>query len=92
MFGLKQKEKCLNLFSHWRNDTKMIKAEKKDQILADAFYLKHLLLKSLKAWSSYATTRVVNKNDEKLQIEKFKKIKALLVSKSIFETWKRRTN
>jgi hypothetical protein len=92
MFSLKQKEKCLNLFRHWRNEAKMIKAEKKDQILADAFYLKHLLLKSLKAWSLYATTRILKKNDEKLQIEKFKKIKALLVSKSIFETWKRRTN
>ena len=90
-FNLKQKEKCLLLFNHWRNETREIKTEKKNEILADAFHLRNLMLNSLKAWNLYTTCRVLKRAEERLKIEKFQKSISNLVLKKIFDTWKRRS-
>jgi hypothetical protein len=91
MFNLKQKEKCLRLFNHWRNETREIKTEKKNEILADAFHLKNLMLNSLKAWNLYTAGRVLKRAEERLIIEKFQKSMSNLVLKNIFDVWKRRS-
>ena len=85
-YKLAVKENARHLFNRWRLSTQQSKHDKENEQLANTFYLKHLMLKIVHEWQSYAEYRSGKRSLLQQSILNVNKMKLKLM----FSKWKQK--
>ena len=84
-------ERKKNYFYQWLAQTRQSKVDKSNEQLAITFYLKHLMIKIIKEWNYYTSSKALKEKNDRLMLEKFEKIKSNLIINKYYSIWTHRT-
>jgi hypothetical protein len=91
-FQQKQRERRLDFLKRIQRHASESRLDRHYEDLAATFHLKHLMLRVIAEWSTYASGKAAKRQSQTEQIEAFRIIKKKLVIRSFFLKWTKRTD